>query len=218
MQHHDVVILANGQFPSSCGLLAMLSATPRLVCCDGAYARLVDAGVPLAVNAELYVTGDGDSLPQQLKDELGSRFIKVDEQDYNDLGKAFRLCCAHNWADIAILGATGLREDHTLGNISYLALYGSKHTANGTPVKPVIYSDYGVMQPVYGRRQFPSHKGQQISIFSLTPQHPVSAQGLRYPLQQLLLTQWWMGTLNEALGDTFVVDAGQGSVILFTEY
>ena len=190
----------------------------HIVCCDGAYARLVNAGLDLADGAELYVTGDGDSLPQHLKQELGKRFIKVDEQDYNDLGKAFRLCCAHNWGSIAILGATGLREDHTLGNISYLALYSTKHTDNGTAIDPVIYSDYGVMQPVHGRQQFSSYKGQQVSIFSLTPQHAVSAEGLRYPLEQLHLTQWWMGTLNEALAETFSVDAGQGSVIMFTEH
>ncbi|MBP5536605.1 MAG: thiamine diphosphokinase [Bacteroidales bacterium] len=215
-EHFDAVILANGLFPTRPELLLMLRDTQHLVCCDGAYGKLLEAGVPYA--ADFYVTGDGDSLSDDMRQKLGPRFIHVIEQDYNDLGKAFRLCCAHDWARIAILGATGLREDHTLGNISYLALYSSQHTASGLPVRPVIYSDYGVMQHVTGHQSFASYKGQQISILSLTPHIPVSAEGLRYPLVDRCLTQWWQGTLNEALGESFSLHSPSGSLILFCEY
>ena len=46
--------------------------------------------------------------------------VHVTEQETNDLNKAFRYCLANGWTDIVILGATGKREDHTLGNIGLL--------------------------------------------------------------------------------------------------
>jgi len=62
-----------------------------------------------------------------------------------------------------IVGATGKREDHTLGNISLLADY--MKTA-----KVVMVTDYGIFTPMQGITEFTSHKGQQVSLFrSIAP-------------------------------------------------
>ena len=45
------------------------------------------------------------------------------EQETNDLSKAFRYCLKRGWKKLFILGATGKREDHTMGNISLLSDY-----------------------------------------------------------------------------------------------
>lgn len=110
MKKFDAVIVANGIFPSHPVPLAILQSANHVVACDGAVIHVPQAEA---------VVGDGDSVPA----EYHSRLIQVDEQEDNDLTKATRYCLAQGWHHIAYLGATGLREDHTLGNISLLMRY-----------------------------------------------------------------------------------------------
>jgi len=116
LQNGRTVILADGDFPSHPEPLAYWAASERVVCCDGAASQAVARGVePVAV------VGDGDSISPALRDRLGARWVCDPGQDDNDLAKAFRYCLTRGWRRLAILGATGRREDHTLGNLSLLA-------------------------------------------------------------------------------------------------
>ncbi len=112
---------------------------------------------------------------------------------------------------MAILGATGIREDHTLGNISLLADYSSR-------IDAVMLTDTGSFR-VYNRSvTIASHPGQEVSLFNIDPDLTVTLQGLRYPLQNLRLTNWLRGTLNEAVGKSFKLEFEKGKVIVFLEY
>jgi thiamine pyrophosphokinase len=97
------------------------------------------------------------------------------------------------------MGATGEREDHTIGNISLLTEYHKK-------VKVKILTDNGVFIPISRSTTFQSKEGQQVSIFSLDPTIKITSSGLKYPLQNLALKAWWMGTLNEALSNEFRIE------------
>ncbi len=112
---------------------------------------------------------------------------------------------------MVILGATGLREDHTLGNISLLAEY-CKRT------KAIMLTDNGVFEAFTGSVTLASSPGQQISIFSVNSATAVTSTGLRYPLQKLVLDNWWKGTLNEASGERFTLDFSGGPLIVFRRY
>ena len=112
------VILADGDPPRTAPPLEILHTAKRIVCCDGAAALLSEYGLEPTV-----VIGDLDSLPDQWKAKYADRLVHVREQETNDLSKAFRYCMEHNWRNLVILGATGKREDHTLGNLSLLADY-----------------------------------------------------------------------------------------------
>ncbi|MBZ4652548.1 MAG: Thiamine pyrophosphokinase, partial [Proteiniphilum sp.] len=45
----------------------------------------------------------------------------------------------------------------------------------------------------------------------------LTTQGLKYPLQQRVLTNWWQGTLNESLGDRFRIET-DGRIIVFQAF
>lgn len=98
-----------------------------------------------------------------------------------------------------ILGATGLREDHTLGNISLLMDYAPLFE------QVEMLSDYGHFIPVQQTTTLPSTPGQQISIFSMYPCGEITTEGLRWPITRRRLTAWWQGSLNEALGNEFTL-------------
>ena len=185
-EEFDAVIVANGQFPSHAVPLDILKGARHIVCCDGAIHHVPSAEV---------IIGDGDSVP----DEYRSRLICIEEQDDNDLTKATRYCLSQGWLKIAYLGATGLREDHTLGNISLLMRYYREMNVKGT-----MFTDYGFFTPAYGNRTFSTMKGQQVSIYNFGC-HQLSSEGLRWNCYNF--DQWWQGTLNEALTDTFSIFA-----------
>ena len=187
----DVVVLANGDFPVHAVPLSLLENATHIVACDGAVAHLTAHDG----HADIIAIGDGDSVPNNLRDRL----IQIDEQEDNDLTKATRYCLKQGWRRIAYLGATGKREDHTLGNISLIARYFLE-----MGVEPLLVTDYGWFVVAQGDREFESFAGQQVSIFNVNCEHLVS-EGLKwqsYPYRQL-----WQGTLNEALNTVFRLHA-----------
>lgn len=203
IQKTETVILANGSYPSNDIPLDILSKASYVVCCDGAANRYIENGFIPDV-----IIGDGDSLNEKYRYSHASLIKRISEQETNDQTKAVRFCLAQGKRQIAILGATGKREDHTLGNISLLIDYARM----GAETR--IYTDYGVFIPCKDKCVFNSTSQQQISIINFTAKN-FKAQGLLYPIYDF--TNWWQGTLNECTGDTFTIEA-QGEYLLFANY
>ena len=192
----DAVILANGDFPQAGIPLGLLDRAPFVCACDGAVNHYPQADA---------IVGDGDSVPEKLRDRL----IQIEEQEDNDLTKATRYCLSKGMKRIAYLGTTGQREDHTLGNISLIARYKQE-----MGVEPFLATDYGWFVVAEGESSFDSFKGQQVSIFNMTC-NALSSEGLLW--QAYPYRQWWQGTLNEAAGDSFTLK-GDGLYLVYRTY
>lgn len=218
----NITIIANGEFPSGEWVEGLLRGADRIVCCDGAAQKYLCWHHRYAPGetGRAVMVGDADSQPEDLvatarEEGVALERVVVAEQDYNDLTKATRYALQH-WGggdtEVTYIGATGLREDHTLGNISLLAWYLEQWPG----VRFRMLSDYGEFRPMEGRAVFGSKAGQQVSLFSLTPEVPVSVKGLRWPIEERRLRWWWEGSLNEALGEEFEVQGGVIVVYLLT--
>ncbi len=203
---YHTVILANGVFPQHPVPLSFLRDAARIVCCDGATEVLLEYGLQ-----PHFIVGDLDSLSPGLRQQFGHCLLHDPDQYTNDLTKAVKFCAGRQWTEITILGATGKREDHSIGNISLLADY-----AGYTRVQMI--TDYGVFVPMLKSACFESFAGQQVSIFSLTPDTLFTFQGLRYPLTGQTISLWWQGTLNEALDSKFNIDIDCGKTLVFREH
>jgi len=182
----DVVIVANGDFPTHEIPLDILKKARHIVACDGAIKHVPQAEV---------VVGDGDSMPAVYHDRL----IQIEEQEDNDLTKATRYCLSMKWCKIAYLGCTGKREDHTLGNIGLLMRYFRKMGVEG-----MMFTDYGFFTPACGNQTFQSKKGQQVSIFNFGCKQ-LTSEGLKW--KSYAHKEWWQGTLNESLAKHFSIQA-----------
>lgn len=208
MQNDLTVILADGDFPRSEQPISILRSAARIVCCDGSAASLAEFGLEPAV-----IIGDLDSLPTKFKERFSDRLIHVREQETNDLTKAFTYCRDHSWTNLVILGATGKREDHTLGNLSLLADYSEL-----IPNLKFI-TNYGIFFIARESGVFSSIPGQQISIIALQTGTEVTSSGLKYPMNKLALNRWWQATLNEALSDQYRLDFPKGTqLLIFQEH
>ena len=200
------VILANGDFPVHGIPLRILMEARHLICCDGSAGDLISAGViPEAI------VGDLDSIEKAIADRYPDRIFSDNDQETNDLTKSVKWCLRNGYRDLIILGATGRREDHTVGNISLLAEYAREANVE-------MVTNTGTFIPYLKSCIVPSHKGQPVSVFCIDPENEISSSGLKYPLRRLKLKNWWMATLNEATGDSFTLTFNGGPVIVYRKF
>ena len=212
-ERKHIVILAAGDFPTHPVPLRALREADLVVCCDSAYEAIKNKELRIK---NYVVIGDGDSLTEEDKRQLGDNYIQVDEQDYNDLHKAMDYATTQfpilN-SQFSILAATGKREDHTLGNISYLVTFAEEHPEADIE----MLTDYGTLHSMTGCRRFDSFPRQQVSIFTMNPDQPIHSDGLRWPLDAFHARRWWQASLNEALGTEFSLRT-EGWLVVFQTY
>ena len=199
----DAVILAGGDYPTAQQPTQILREAPYVACCDGGANEYIARGFMPHI-----IIGDGDSLDPAYRERYAHLVHHNPDQETNDQTKAVQYLHAQGKRHIAIVGATGKREDHTIGNISLLIEY----MRMGCNVQS--YTDYGIFVPCQGKCTFDCRHGQQVSIFNFTAKH-IQSTGLAYPLYDF--TTWWQGTLNRCTGHTFTIEA-EGEYIVFLTY
>lgn len=202
----EAVILANGNFPTHPYPLQVLKKAAFLVCCDGAANNLLNTGQEPDV-----IIGDLDSISQDILEENSSRILHKPDQESNDLTKAVRFCRSKGYNKLRIVGATGKREDHTIGNMGLLARYAQQGHVE-------MITDHEILTVIYGKGDVKTQPGQQVSFFNTTAGVPVTASNVKYPVTNLLLDQWWQGTLNEATGTSISLHAPGATLIVFLLY
>lgn len=198
----DAVILANGNFPEHNIPLSILNNSKFLICCDGAINKL-----SLTDKEPNAIVGDCDSLSESNKEKYKRILHPNSDQETNDLTKAVNFCLNLGLSKIIILGATGQREDHTLGNISLLIEYKSRD------IDVIMITDHGVFTPIITTTTFESYEGQQVSIFSFS-EDKLTSIGLKYPIKERIFSNWWQGTLNESISENFIIET-TGKHIVF---
>lgn len=226
MESQRIVILGGGDYPTHPVPLQLLQGAEHVICCDGAAFDYVRHG-----GEPWRIIGDCDSIlsPQNKEEkEILAEYTHIirrfESQEDNDQTKAVRYCLEHGYLDIVIVGGTGKREDHSLGNISLLIEY----LRMGADVRMV--TDHGLFIPCHNRIklnvQIPDgftadsdknptrQKSTQISIFNISAQK-LKAQGLRYPLYDF--AQWWQGTLNEATSTPVIIE-GEGDFLVYVNH
>jgi len=190
---NSLIILCDGAFPTEPYPLYLLDSAEGVVCCDGALKRWVEhnpSAQPLAV------VGDMDSIPQELKERYKDSLYPESEQDYNDLTKAMRWVLREHpeVQEITILGATGLREDHTIGNLGLLMEYTRMFDLGDRRVSMV--SDYGTAFAITDSCDLHLGEGRRISLFSADNSLKISSEGLQWPTDEVVFDAWWKATLN----------------------
>ena len=200
------VIVADGTFPRHDIPLEYLKYAERKVCCDGSVQSLIlNSMEPDAI------VGDMDSLGDDLATRFADRIFTDKNQDTNDLTKAVSWCSEMGYKDIVIVGATGKREDHTIGNISLLAEYIKS-------INVIMVTDTGILRPYLKSSEILSFPGQQVSVFSIDTETEITSYGLRYPLNKKKIKNWWEATLNESIGDKFKLEFNHGMVIVYLKF
>ena len=187
------VILAAGDFPRKGGAACkLLAAAKRVVACDGA----ADAYRRRFHKWPAVIVGDLDSFSRPNLFPVPCSLIPVSDQDTNDLEKAMAYCAQQGWRNPVIVGATGKREDHALGNVFRALAYGCE-----------IVTDHGRFIPVRGKATLTVAKGTAVSIFAPDAKTRMTSKGLEWPLDNVKFRNLYCATLNRATGKRVTLTA-----------
>lgn len=201
MQHKSAIVLANGTFPYSEFTQSKLNSTDFLICCDGAANSLLASG-----RTPNLIIGDGDSLAPKYKVLYKDIILTIADQETNDLTKAIMYLIEKGYSNIEILGGTGKREDHTLGNISLLMNYHKVCNVS-------MITEYGTFYPASLKFKSGVTPRQQVSIFNFGCKN-MNSSGLKYPIRGF--KSLWEGTLNEATDDYIEIDTDGDFLVYIT--
>ena len=136
---------------------------------------------------------------------------KNGQQIYNDLYKTLIWCLDKKIKEVTILGATGLREDHTLGNLLLLFDF-SKY------LSLKVITDTGYFTLINRTHIFNSFKGQQVSLFLIDLTIKIKTNNLKYIINNNRLKNHFQGTLNESLEKTFSIRVSHGSILVYQKF
>lgn len=218
MMGKTVVIICDGQFPRTEYPRHLIKSADFSICCDGALVKYLRHSRSIFGEERTpdLVIGDMDTLSEKMQARYSSLIVKVEEQEHNDQTKAVRWAIGNikDISHIYILGATGKRVDHTIGNASLLMEYTRMFDLEGLGINIEMVSDTGTAFAVNDTFEMDCGIGRQVSIFSPDNSLNIKSTGLEYPTDDVVFDNWWKATLNKAVQDTVRLEFSHRSIAL----
>ena len=213
-----IVIICDGQFPKTGYPRYLIRTADFTICCDGALTKYIRNSKSIFGEERTpdLVIGDMDTLTAAMQKKYQDIIIKETEQEHNDQTKAVRWAM-NNLEDIShiyIMGATGGRTDHTIGNISLLMEYTRMFDLEAKGITIEMVTDNGSAFAINDSIEFDCGQGRSVSIFSPDNSLRISSEGLEYPTDGVVFDNWWKATLNKASQDTVKLTLSHKSMAL----
>lgn len=210
------VIICAGDFPQKEYPRYLISTADYIICCDGAFQTWLKKAPSIFGNLRLpdAIVGDMDSLSPSIQKKYSSIIVRIAEQDTNDQTKAFKYII-ENYKDVEyihIIGASGKREDHTIGNLSLLMEYCRMPIRDNIQID--IVSDYSTAFAITDSCELHIGEGRTISIFSLDNSLNICSEGLVWPTDSIVFDNWWKATLNKTSSDIVKLTFSHKSIAL----
>lgn len=199
-----ILIMLNGQPPRSELLNALATDADVLVGADAGAMCLRQAGLRVD-----YVVGDFDSVPSAFLQSLPPESVVHDPgQDDTDLEKALRFVVSR-WQhpQIVVLGTTGDRIDHVLGNVMGAVRYTDKAFIR-------FVEDYSVGYFGYRRVEFDAPIGATVSLLPLGEVEGIRTEGLKWALAGETLSVGTRGVSNVVEKSPVVVQWQLGYLVV----
>jgi thiamine pyrophosphokinase len=165
------LILANGNPPSKRLFRKYLLSADWFICADGGANTAVRFG-----STPHLIIGDFDSVRKETLHVFSKVAIqKLKDQNSTDLEKALTAAIRKRCTEIVVLGATGGRLDHAIGNLSALAKFSCKSTIK-------FIDDTGEFIPVGHKLEITLPVGTSISLLPLSRCSAIVTTGLKWNL------------------------------------
>lgn len=225
--------MCNGGIPPEKIVTESLAATDLVIGADGGGNILLELDVvPDVVIGDLdsFRSGNGDQIRRTQHDtghrdeaglagtpagkDLNFELIHDPDQETNDLEKALTLALSRGATEAVILGATGLRLDHTLKNLSVLLQFSSRF-------RDILLRDATCDMRILPRTfTMETIPGQTISLFPLSGRvDGITTGGLLYALNDETLENGVHdGSSNEATGKQISIAHRSGDLLLITPH
>ena len=200
-----VLLMLNGQPPSRSLIRICAKNSDQVVGADNGARHLLEAGVEPDL-----IVGDIDSLPADLRQQYRGHLQQVPTQENTDFEKSLTVI-NDTWpnSDVTVLGATGKRYDHQLGNLLCAASWAHQLRIRCMSDNETIYFPRA-LEPL----DLDVNTGLTISLFGLPEADGVSTTGLKYSLTNELLPMGTRGVSNEVVQRHVVVEYRSGVLVV----
>ncbi len=202
------LILANGKPPGKRLFKQYLSQSDLFICADG--------GANTAVNFDVspdLIIGDFDSVQNKtIRIFNKAKLQKLKGQNSTDLEKALTAAIRRKCNEIVVLGATGGRLDHAMGNLSALAKFSHKAAVK-------FVDDTGEF--IYAGRKIilSAAVGTNISLLPLSRCSGIVTSGLKWDLKnEALQLGVRESTSNVAVSSQVNIKVRSGDLIIYIMY
>jgi thiamine pyrophosphokinase len=198
------LVFANGEPPSAALVEELRRSADLVVAADGGAEKALGYGV--RVDA---IVGDLDSVSAMVRSRLpDSVFHQVEEPDRSDLEKVVEFCIDRGAGSVDIVSAGGGRADHALANLSVLTGFRGR-----TRVR--LIDDLFEIKLVEGEETLSAPVGTVVSLVALGTCIGVTTRGLRWDLDDAMLTFGTRGIHNEVAAPPATVAVREGDLLLF---
>ena len=198
-------ILANGKPPSKRLFQKFLASADWFICADGGANTAARFG-----HAPDLIIGDLDSTEKETLAIFSHVAVKkLKDQNSTDLEKALTLAVRKKCKEIVIMGATGGRLDHAIGNLSALAKFSRK-------AHITFIDDTGKFIAVNHSLKFDIPIGTIISLLPLSRCSGIVTKGLKWNLRNESLELGVReSTSNVIVSSPAIIKVKKGNLIAF---
>ena len=203
-----VLIVANGEWPSSFNLQHERTTYDQLVALDGAANRLLELNLIPDV-----IVGDLDSITTSVLNQCessGVHIVRIPSQEKSDISKGLQWVQQEQPnARIDVIGVEIGRYDHHLA--AYSALFECQSSAT------LLLNGWTATRVDSNPTTFQVKPDAIISLIPFGSVQGVTLEGCQYPLQNASLTTGTQGVSNKAIESEIVVSAQSGNLLLLIE-
>ena len=172
--NEQAVVLANGEPPTKTLMKKLLADSPYFVCADGGANTAARYGLKPAA-----IVGDMDSIQSQALKKLRNAEVHKVVDDYStDLEKTLAWVVEKGFHEITVAGATGVRLDHFIGNLSALVKFSNRAVIS-------FIDDTGEWLFVDRSKTLAIPIGTTVSLLPLSHCDGIVTKGLRWNLSRL---------------------------------
>jgi len=174
----STIIIANGNSPKK-GIIKYLleNGVESIIAADGGANSAFKLGI-----VPNYIIGDFDSINPKINKYFSdkSEIICLERQDDTDVEKALKFAIKKGFKTAYLLGGTGDRLDHTIGNLAIVLKYFAK-------IKVIIIHGKTILFPYSKEINLITIPNELISIYAFDSKTIISSKGLKYPLSNSTL-------------------------------
>jgi thiamine pyrophosphokinase len=199
------LIIANGEPPQKKRVVLLAKRAGTVICADGGANTALKMGIlPDAI------VGDFDSIHGEALVKFRRVAMYEDRNDQTtDLEKAIAWAIESHFDHITVVGASGKRLDHTVGNLGVLRKFYPDAIIT-------LVDDNGELCYVGREYSFDAEKGDVVSLLPLNRCEGVSTHGLKYPLEgENLELGVREGTSNVVVSSPVSIKVKKGHLLLF---
>lgn len=199
------LILANGQPPSKRLLQKLLKSADIFICADGG----ANTAAQFGLKPDL-VIGDLDSIQAATLKRFSRVPVRtIADQNRTDLEKALSWAIRKGIKQVIVAGATGIRLDHSIGNLSALAKFSRKAMIT-------FIDDRSKLVSVGSAYEFEAPAGTVISLIPLSLCEGVVTKGLKWELKNESLKLGFRESMSNVVKSSPVsITVRRGDLLLY---